>query len=109
MTDGLHTENLRDISVQEELIDEYLIGYEVEDKTLEKVYELNKKYNKVVEDNEDVSRNINWKLIDFEFDNLFNYGDGNKVNFEELSGIIGIFGKNFSGKSSIIDASLDAV
>jgi hypothetical protein len=49
-----------------------------------KVYELNKKYNKIVEDNEDVSRNINWKLVDFEFDNLFNYGDGNKVNFEEL-------------------------
>ena len=106
MTDGLHTENLRDIDVQEELIDEYLVGYEVEDKTLEKVYELNKKYNKVVEDNEDVSRNINWKLVDFEFDNLFNYGDSNKVNFEDLDGIIGIFGKNFSGKSSIIDGIL---
>ena len=106
LTDGLHTENLRDIDVQEELIDEYLVGYEVEDKTLEKVYELNKKYNKVVEDNEDVSRNINWKLIDFEFDNLFNYGDNNKVNFEDLSGIIGIFGKNFSGKSSIVDGVL---
>ena len=106
LTDGLHTENLRDIDVQEELIDEYLVGYEVEDKTLEKVYELNKKYNKVVEDNEDVSRNINWKLIDFEFDNLFNYGDSNKVNFEDLNGIIGIFGKNFSGKSSIIDGIL---
>ena len=106
LTDGLHTENLRDIDVQEELIDEYLVGYEVEDKTLEKVYELNKKYNKVVEDNEDVSRNINWKLIDFEFDNLFNYGDNNKVNFEDLSGIIGIFGKNFSGKSSIVDGIL---
>jgi len=106
LTDGLHTENLRDIDVQEELIDEYLIGYEVEAKTLEKVYELNKKYNKVVEDNEDVSRNINWKLVDFEFDNLFNYGDSNKVNFEDLNGIIGIFGKNFSGKSSIIDGIL---
>ena len=106
LTDGLHSENLRDIDVQEELIDEYLVGYEVENKTLEKVYELNKKYNKVVEDNEDVSRNINWKLVDFEFDNLFNYGDNNKVNFEDLDGIIGIFGKNFSGKSSIIDGIL---
>ena len=106
LTDGLRAENLRDIDVQEELIDEYLVGYEVEGKTLEKVYELNKKYNKVVEDNEDVSRNINWKLVDFEFDNLFNYGDSNKVNFEELDGIIGIFGKNFSGKSSIIDGIL---
>ena len=106
LTDGLRTENLRDIDVQEELIDEYLVGYEVEGKTLEKVYELNKRYNKVIEDNEDVSRNINWKLVDFEFDNLFNYGDNNKVNFEDLGGIIGIFGKNFSGKSSIVDGAL---
>ena len=106
ITDGLQTENLRDIKVQEELIDEYLIGYEASPETIEKVYELNKKYNQIVEDNEDVSRNINWKLVDFEFDNLFNYGEDNNVNFNELSGIIGIFGKNFSGKSSIIDGVL---
>ena len=106
LADGLKTENLRDIDVQEELIDEYLSGYQVPSGTLEKVFELNKKYNKVVEDNEDVSRNINWKLISFEFDNLFNYGEDNAVNFDELGGIVGIFGKNFSGKSSIVDGIL---
>ena len=106
LTDGLQTENLRDIKVQEELIDEYLVDYEASRETIEKVYELNKKYNQIVEDNEDVSRNINWRLIDFEFDNLFNYGEDNDVNFNELSGIIGIFGKNFSGKSSIVDSIL---
>ena len=106
LTDDLKTENLRDIEVQEELIDEYLVGYELEKETLEKVYELNKKYNKIVEDNEDVSRNINWKLINFEFDNLFNYGEENSVNFDQLRGIVGIFGKNFSGKSSIVDGVL---
>ena len=31
---------------------------------------------------------------------------GNTVNFERLGGIVGIFGKNFSGKSSVIDAAL---
>jgi DNA repair exonuclease SbcCD ATPase subunit/DNA repair exonuclease SbcCD nuclease subunit len=106
LADGLKTENLRDIEVQEELIDEYLAGYEATPETLEKVFELNKKYNKMVEDNEDISRNINWKLKSFGFDNLFNYGEDNNVNFEELSGIVGVFGKNFSGKSSIIDAVL---
>ena len=30
LTDGLRTENLRDIDVQEELIDEYLVDYEVD-------------------------------------------------------------------------------
>ena len=105
LTDGLKTENLRDIDVQEELIDEYLVDFEVPAETLEKVYELNQKYNKIVEDSEDVSRNINWRLNSFEFDNLFNYGEDNSVSFRELGGIVGIFGKNFSGKSSIIDGS----
>jgi len=106
LTDELGNDNLRDVAVQEELIEEYLVDYEVPEATMEKVFELNRRYNKIVEDNEDVSRNVNWRLNNFEFDNLFNYGDGNKVNFEELSGIVGIFGKNFSGKSSIIDAIL---
>ena len=60
----------------------------------------------MVEDNEDISRNINWSLRSFGFDNLFNYGENNNINFEELSGIVGVFGKNFSGKSSVIDAVL---
>ena len=82
-------------------MDEYLVDYEVPEETMEKVYELNKKYNKIVEDNEDVSRNVNWKLVDFEFDNFFNYGDGNKVLIlNELSGIVGIFGKNFLVKAA---------
>jgi exonuclease SbcC len=106
ITDTLKTENLRDINIQEELMDEYLKDFQVDASTMEKVYELNRKYKKVVEDNDDISRNVNWKLTSFEFDNLFNYGENNHVCFEELNGIIGIFGKNFSGKSSIIDAVL---
>jgi len=106
LTENLKRENLRDINIQEELIDEYLKDYQVDSPTMEKVYELNRKYKKMVEDSEDVSRNVNWKLTNFEFDNLFNYGEGNRVSFDELNGITGIFGKNFSGKSSIIDAVL---
>jgi len=106
LTDNLKTENLRDINVQEELMDEYLKDYQVDSSTMEKIYELNRKYKKLVEDNDDISRNVNWKLTNFEFDNLFNYGEGNNVGFDKLNGITGVFGKNFSGKSSIIDAVL---
>mgnify|MGYP003627845183 CR=1 FL=1 len=106
LTDGLKTENLRDIKVQEELISEYLKDYHVTDEILESVHELNRKYNVIIEKEEDVSRNINWKLVNFEFDNLFNYGDDNKVCFDALGGIVGVFGKNFSGKSSVVDAAL---
>jgi DNA repair exonuclease SbcCD ATPase subunit/predicted phosphodiesterase len=106
ITDGLQSENLRDIKVQEELISEYLKDYQASDETLENVYQLNKKFNTTIEKEEDISRNINWKLINFEFDNLFNYGDDNNVSFDKLGGIVGIFGKNFSGKSSIVDGVL---
>jgi len=99
-------ENLRDISVQERLIKEYLEGFEASEDMLQRVFDLNQKYNKAAEDSEDVARNINWKLKSFEWDNLFNYGSNNKINFENVNGIVGIFGKNYSGKSSIIDGLL---
>jgi len=106
ITDGINIEDLRDPMVQEELIDEYLKDYEAKSETLEKVFALNRKYNTMAEEEEEVSRNINWSLKSFEWDNLFNYGEGNRVDFEKLHGIVGIFGKNYSGKSSIIDAFL---
>jgi len=103
---GFLKENLRDVTVQEKLMREYLEGYEVGDDLIERVFALNQKYNTIAEENEDVARNVNWKLKSFEWDNLFNYGKNNKVDFENLNGIVGIFGKNFSGKSSIIDGLL---
>tara|TARA_R110000851_G_scaffold28969_2_gene80372 strand:+ start:110 stop:3217 length:3108 start_codon:yes stop_codon:yes gene_type:complete len=106
LTDGLGAQNLRDPEVQQELISEYLKDYQVKPETLSKIYELNSKYNQVVESKEDISRNVNWKLVNFEWSNLFNYGEDNSIDFTNTSGIIGIFGKNFSGKSSIIDAVL---
>ena len=106
IANSLFQEDLRDLGVQEELIDEYLVDYCPEDETLKKIYEMNKKYNSLAEQEEEVIRNVNWKLKKLEWDNLFNYGDSNTINFENLSGIVGILGKNFSGKSSIIDSFL---
>ena len=102
----LAQEDLRDTAVQEELITKFLEGYETTDDTLKRVHELNKKYNVIAEENETVKRNISWRLKSLEWDNLFNYGEGNRVDFTDLAGIVGIFGKNFSGKSSIIDSLL---
>lgn len=99
-------ENLRDEKTQQELIKEYLMDFNPSEETLDEVYALNSRYNKVVEENEDVSRNVHWKIKKFSWDNLFNYGEGNSVDFDKLSGTVGIFGKNFSGKSSIIDSLL---
>jgi DNA repair exonuclease SbcCD ATPase subunit/DNA repair exonuclease SbcCD nuclease subunit len=109
ITDGLETEDLRNIQIQEELIKEYLKDFEVDDDLMKRVLDLNLKYNKIAEENEEVSRNINWRLRSIEWNNLFNYGEGNSINFDNIEGIVGIFGKNFSGKSSIIDSILYTV
>ena len=50
ITNGLKTENLRDPKIQEELIDEYLKDFQVPTDTMEKVYDLNRVYNKIIEE-----------------------------------------------------------
>ena len=98
--------NMRDPSVQEDYIRRFLSDKEVTDDVLDRVIELNSNYNKALEETESVSRNVIWKLRSMRFDNLFNYGKGNSIDFTQLKGLVGIFGKNYSGKSSIIDAAL---
>jgi len=53
---------------------------------------------------EDVNRNVFWSLKEFEFDNMFSYGTGNKVDFTKLDGVVGLFAANSHGKSSLWDA-----
>tara|TARA_Y100001973_G_scaffold55721_1_gene82325 strand:+ start:53284 stop:56427 length:3144 start_codon:yes stop_codon:yes gene_type:complete len=100
------TENLRDLKVQEKHIREYLKDYKLDESIVQEVLEHNIKYNRTVTESEEVSRNVVWRVKEIEWDNLFNYGGDNKINFESLRGLVGIFGKNYSGKSSIIDSIL---
>ena len=58
-------ENLRDEKTQQELIKEYLMDFNPSEETLDEVYALNSRYNKVVEESEDVSRNVHWKIKKF--------------------------------------------
>ena len=102
-------EDLRNIAVQEKFFKQFLEDYEVTDVMFDRVCALNKQYNAIVEAGEDVKRNVRWRLKSLEWDNLFNYGEKNKIDFENMNGIVGIFGKNFSGKSSIIDSLLFTV
>tara|TARA_R100000808_G_C2152817_1_gene162542 strand:+ start:1149 stop:4223 length:3075 start_codon:yes stop_codon:yes gene_type:complete len=98
-------EDLRDEKIQEKLITNYLSDFELSDEMLSEVLQINRRMNTLASaEKDEVSRNIHWKLKNLEWDNLFNYGEGNKVDFQKLSGVIGIFGENYSGKSSTIDS-----
>jgi len=46
-------------------------------------------------------KNLSWSLKKLKFDNTFGYGNGNVIDFDKITGITGIFGKNRIGKSSI--------
>jgi len=99
-------EDLRNIGVQEDLIREYLKDYNINEELDKRVIDLNKKYNEIAEKNDETYRNTNYEILELEWDNLFNYGEKNKLDFTKYTGITGIFGKNFSGKSSIVDSLL---
>ena len=55
-----------------------------------------------ITDNDKDLRNIKWSINKVKFDNTFSYGLNNVINFDNLPGITGIFGRNARGKSSII-------
>lgn len=102
-------EDLRSVAVQEKLMKEYLKDYTITDELYQKIFEINKKYNQIIESKEPSVRNVDYEVLEFEWDNLFNYGTSNRIDFRNLHGVVGIFGKNFSGKSSIIDGFLYTV
>jgi hypothetical protein len=74
----------------------------------QKVYDLVKQYVSSVSQGE-IVRNIKWSLRHMKFDNTFMYGSDNVINFNKLNGIVGIFGPNRSGKSSIIGSIMYAL
>ncbi len=56
-----------------------------------------------------VFNNQQWSIKSLEFGNLFRYGDKNKIVFDNHQGLIGLFGKNKIGKSSVIAAIMYAL
>ena len=97
--------NMRDEKNQEKFLREFMENKEIESAVRERVVELSREYLKKISA-DDISRNVVWDLKKMEWNYLFNYGKGNSIDFSKLNGLVGIFGKNYSGKSSIIDAAL---
>ena len=89
---------------QYEMIEEYLNNnFLIDNETLKKIKDINGELNGSLPiDN--ITKNVDWKLKRFEFDNMFSYGEDNVVDFTKLSGVVGLFAANASGKSSLLDA-----
>lgn len=105
--DGItSTENLRDPQVQQQLIADYLKDYDPDEGTLKRVFDLNGHLNATTNADIDIMRNVKWRLHSVEWDNTFNYGKNNRVDYRQLNGVVGIFAPNRSGKSSVLDTLL---
>ena len=96
---------ISNVEYQNKLIGAYLQSayQEMDEDTLTEIYEINKTLN-VGLSKDDQSKNIRWKPIKFEFSNMFSYGEGNVIDFTNLTDVYGLFAANASGKSSLMDA-----
>jgi len=96
--------NISDINAQNTLILEYLLkrGEFLTEEQKDNLFTLNRNINAEL-GKEDYIRHIRYKLKKLEFDNCFCYGEGNVVDFSKLKDIIGLFSKNASGKSSLVE------
>lgn len=97
--------DVTDIEYQNRLITEYLEkSLNITDPAdIAEIIKINKNINALIKKDE-FPRNIKWKPIRFEFDNMFSYEEGNVIDFSQMSGTYGIFGPNKSGKSSLLSA-----
>jgi len=72
---------------------------------IEDILKINKDTNSIIK-KDDFTRNLKWKPIRFEWDNMFTYGEGNVIDFTQMNGVYGIFGPNASGKSAILSSMI---
>lgn len=98
---------LDSLEVQNMLIKEHLASIGVHDQgIISDVLNLNGElYAQEEQDEHSVVRNCEWNVKNISWGNLFNYSPENEIDFSNfpIGSVIGVFGKNASGKSSLID------
>jgi DNA repair exonuclease SbcCD ATPase subunit/DNA repair exonuclease SbcCD nuclease subunit len=97
--------NVRDVEYQNTLITDFIAVNcpQATPEETDAIRYINRTINSKLPAVESV-RHMTWHPIQFEFDNMFSYGEGNIVNFENMQDVHGLFAANTSGKSSLLDA-----
>jgi len=92
--------NLRDHNTLINLVKDFHSEKNFNEKMWEKISSKLRKYCEMIP-KADTARGTRWSIDYMKFDNTFGYGKDNTINFSELTGVVGLFGKNRAGKSSI--------
>lgn len=101
---GFKLGNTRNIQYQNDLMESYLIQKGYDSIVINPLKEINSQINLNVVSTQPINRNVKWVPIRYEFSNMFSYGENNVIDFTQLNGLIGLFGPNAVGKSSVLDA-----
>jgi len=99
----INFENIRGIEKQVELIGDYVLQKGFNDFDKDNLIRLHKEICACL-NIDDFGGDFIWDLKSLSFNNLFNYGGNNHIDFSKLSGLIGVLGNNRQGKSSIFDS-----
>ena len=103
-TQKLSIGNVRDVEWQNNVISNYLNSeHAISDEMLDVVRHINRTVHSKLPDSE-ITRNVVWVPKQFEFSNMFSYGEDNRVDFTNINGINGLFAANASGKSTLLDS-----
>lgn len=94
--------DLRNIDLLMKMLRDFYRTTKITDLEWENMEERVKSYLSNASANDDIVRNIKWSLRRLKFDNVLAYGEGNSINFADMSGIVGVFGPNRIGKSSLV-------
>jgi DNA repair exonuclease SbcCD ATPase subunit/DNA repair exonuclease SbcCD nuclease subunit len=107
----IERKSIRDISTMRTFLSDYLESVKVKatEEKLSQMVTLFESYFARSTEGEEIVRDTLWEIKRIQFNNTFAYGEGNEINFDSLSGITGIFGKNRRGKSSIIGTLMYAL
>lgn len=93
-------ESLSDLGVQEKLLKEFLKKYKLNNEVLSQILDINKRYNSQVKKEDDIVRNVQYKIKKVWWDNICSFGEDNEFDFTKHKGILGVFGRNGVGKST---------
>ncbi len=97
---SLSREDLRDPTTIKSLFKSYAEGRGLSSDSLTKLESTVSKLIDALPEDERFG-NVKWSIKRLRWDNTYSYGKDNEIDFENLSGITGIFGRNAQGKSSI--------
>ena len=97
--------NVRDVEYQNNMITDFIaVNFpQATPEETDAIRYINRTINSKLPAVESV-RHMTWHPVRFEFDNIFSYGEGNVISFENLQDVCGLFAANTSGKSSLLDA-----